>query len=45
MKVRVEQGKDGRQVDVRVPKDLLANLRWFAELKDFGEASHLPEVE
>jgi len=45
MKVRVEQGKNGKQVDVRVPKDLLANLRWFAELKDFSEAAHLPQVE
>jgi hypothetical protein len=45
MKVRVEQSKDGKQVDVRVPKDLLANLRWFAELKDFSEAAHLPEIE
>jgi hypothetical protein len=44
MKVRVEQGKNGKQVDVRVPKDLLANLRWFAELKDFSDAAHLPEV-
>ena len=44
MKVRVEQGKNGKQVDVRVPQDLLANLRWFAELKDFSEAAHLPEV-
>ena len=44
MKVRIEQGKNGKQVDIRVPKDLLANLRWFAELKDFGEAAHLPEV-
>jgi len=44
MKVRVEQNKNGKQVDVRVPKDLLANLRWFAELKDFSEAAHLPEA-
>jgi hypothetical protein len=44
MKVRIEQGKDGKQFDVRVPKDLLANLRWFAGLKDFDEAAHLPEV-
>jgi hypothetical protein len=44
MKVRVEQGKNGKQVDVRVPKVLLANLRWFAELKDFSEAAHLPEI-
>ncbi len=45
MQVRVEQGKSGKQVDVRVPKDLLANLRWFTELKDFSEAGHLPEVK
>ena len=44
MKVRVEQGNNGKQVDVRVPKELLANLRWFAELKDFSGAAHLPEV-
>ena len=44
MKVRIEQGKNGKQVDVHVPKDLLSNLRWFAELKDFSEAAHLPEV-
>lgn len=42
--VRVEQGKDGKQIDVRVPKDLLANLRWFSEIKDFNDAAHLPEV-
>ena len=44
MKVRIEQGKEGKQVDSRVPKDLLANLRWFSELKDFSEAAHLAEV-
>jgi hypothetical protein len=44
MKVRIEQGKNGKQVDVRVPKDLLSNLRWFAGLKDFSEAAHLPEA-
>lgn len=45
MQVRVEQGKSGKQVDVRVPKELLANLRWFSELKSFSEAAHLPEVQ
>lgn len=44
MRVRVEQGRNGKQFDVRAPKDLLANLGWFAELKDFSEAAHLPEV-
>jgi len=45
MHVRVEQGRSGRQVDARVPQDLLANLRWFSELKSFSEAAHLPEVQ
>jgi hypothetical protein len=45
MKVRVEQGGNGKEVDARVPKDLLSNLRWFAEIKDFSEAAHLPEVK
>lgn len=40
---RVEQDRDGKQVDVRVPKDLLANLVWFSQIKDFDEASHLVE--
>ena len=41
---RVEQGKDGKQVEIELPKELLANLIWFAEIKDFSEAAHLPEV-
>ena len=44
MKVRVEQGKNGKQVATRGPKELLANLRWFMELKDFSEAAHLSDV-
>jgi len=44
MQVRVEQGKDGKQVDALGPQDLLANLRWFSELRDFSEAAHLAEV-
>ena len=43
--VRIEQGRDGKQVEVRVPKDLLANLAWFSEIKDFSESAHLPEVK
>lgn len=42
--VRVEQNKDARQIEMRMPQDLLANLIWFAELKDFTAALHLPEV-
>jgi hypothetical protein len=42
--VRVEQGRDGKKIEAHVPKDLLANLVWFSEIKDFDEAAHLPEV-
>ena len=42
--VRVEQRRAGKNVEVRVPKDLLSNLVWFATIKDFGEAAHLPEA-
>ena len=41
---RIEQGKDGKQIEIRLPKDLLANLIWFSEVKDFSEVAHLPEV-
>jgi len=43
--VRVEQGRDGRELEVSLPKDLLANLVWFSEIKEFREAAHLPQVE
>ena len=43
--VRVEQNRDGKQIEVMVPKDLLSNLVWFSEIKDFGEAAHLMEVK
>jgi len=42
--IRVEQDRQGRQVEVRVPKDLLSNLVWFSRIRDFAEAAHLPEV-
>jgi len=41
--VRVEQNVEGKNVEVRVPKDLLSNLVWFATIKDFADAAHLPE--
>ncbi len=43
--VRVEQGKDAKQINVRVPRDLAANLMWFAELKSFVDAAHLTDNE
>jgi|SRR6476620_11776047 len=42
--IRIEQGKDGRKSEARLPKDLLANLVWFSQIKDFAEAAHLPPV-
>jgi hypothetical protein len=42
--VRVEQNREGRNVGVRVPEDLLSHLVWFATIKDFDEAAHLPEA-
>jgi hypothetical protein len=42
--IRIEQGKYGKKIEARVPKDLLANLVWFSEIRDFTEAAHLPTV-
>jgi len=42
--VRVEQNREGKNVEVRVPKDLLSNLVWFMRIKDPAETVHLPEV-
>lgn len=41
MKVRIEQEKQGKQIEVKAPKDLVANLMWFARLEDWNEAKHL----
>jgi hypothetical protein len=43
--IRIEQGRNGKEVDVRVTKDLLANLVWVSEVKSFDELAHLTEVE
>ncbi len=42
--IRIEQDKDGRNIEASVPKDLLANLLWFSQIEDFFEAAHLPTV-
>jgi hypothetical protein len=44
MYVRTEQDKQGKQIEVEAPEDLVANLLWFAELKDWSVASHLRSV-
>lgn len=39
--IRIEQGRSGRQLPFEVPLSLAQNLYWFAQLKDFSDASHL----
>ena len=39
--VRVEQGKDGKQIEIKTPKELFANLKWFFELDYWSNADHL----
>ena len=39
--IRIEQGRSGRQFPFEVPLPLARNLYWFAQLKDFSDASHL----
>ena len=38
---RVEQGKDGKEIKVKAPMELAANLKWFFELDDLSKADHL----
>jgi hypothetical protein len=41
MTIRVEQGRDGKQVQLEALRDVVANLMWFYELKDWSKAAHL----
>ena len=43
--IRVEQGKNGGDVSLEAPKELMQNLTWAKQLKDFSEAAHLLEVK
>lgn len=43
--IRVEQGNKGKTVSLESPKELMQNLNWVKQLKDFSEAAHLSEVE
>jgi hypothetical protein len=43
--IRVEQGKNGRTISLSSPKELMQNLNWAQQLKDFNEAAHLEEVK
>ena len=44
VRIRIEQGNNGKTMTVGSPKDLAQNLIWFNELKDFNEAAHLQQV-
>jgi hypothetical protein len=39
--VRVEQQKQSKQLAVKAPKNLVANLNWFIQLENWNEAKHL----
>lgn len=41
MTVRVERGRDGKQLEIESPRDVVANLMWFCELNDWSKAEHL----
>ena len=41
MTIRIEQNKDGKEIEIEAPTDLVANLKWFFELDDLGKAEHL----
>lgn len=44
MTVRVEQGRDGKQMTSEATRDVVANLMWFHELDDWSNAEHLRVV-
>jgi hypothetical protein len=41
MTIRIEQEKQGKQFTFKAPRALVANLRWFFELKNWHEAKYL----
>ena len=41
MTLRVEGDRIGKQLEVEATQDLVANLLWFTELKDWSKADHL----
>ena len=43
-RIRIEQGRDGRDFDADGPSDLVANLVWFWKLESLQETDHLKPV-
>ena len=44
MTIRVEQGRDGKQLEVEALRDVVANLMWFYKLKDWSKAAYLADT-
>lgn len=42
--VRIEEGMNGRKLSFDCPTPLVANLLWFFQMKDLGEAAALKRV-
>jgi len=45
IQIRIEETKNGREFEFCAPDDLVANLIWFDQLKDFSLAEHLKHNE
>jgi hypothetical protein len=43
--IRVEQGRSSKQIEVEASIDLIVNLIWFFDLKNFSKAAHLKEIK
>lgn len=43
--IRIEQNKNGKEFTFPATKELMQNLSWANQIKDFKEAEHLPEVK
>jgi hypothetical protein len=40
----IEQGNNKKQFEIELNKEIISNLKWFFELKDFNGTSHLKEI-
>lgn len=40
-RIRIEQDSEGREFEIDLPENMVANLVWFQQMKDPSEAEHL----
>ena len=40
-RIRIEQDQDGKEFNIDLPEDMVANLVWFLQMRDYTEAEHL----